>query len=96
MIETAGKVVAGKFCILDPQHPRELSKGKSYNLINVRHEGKKITGEVSVIDGSSKTGTRDMHLTITLKESFNGDRVRADVQVGHAQGQAVVFSRQKG
>jgi hypothetical protein len=96
LIEKAGNATGGKFYILDPNHPHALSKGKSYNLSNVKHSGKTITGDVSVIDGSSKTGTKEMHLTITLEGPFEGDRVRADVQEGNGRKQPFVFVREKG
>ena len=61
LIEKAGKATGGKFYILDPKHTRDLSKGLGYNFSNVRHEGKTITGDVSVIDGS----TRQVHKKCT-------------------------------
>ena len=73
-----------------------MSKGLGYNFSNMRHEGKTITGDVSVIDGSSKTGTQDMHLTITLKEAFDGDKVQAEVYYGDGEKKPIVFVREKG
>ena len=97
LTEKAGTVTSGKLYILAPNHPRDLSKSsKGYTLTNVRHEGKMITGDVSVIDRSSKTDTKDMHLTITLKEAFDGDRVQAEVQEGSSEKQPIVFVREKG
>lgn len=95
LIEKAGKATGGKVYILDPNHPRDLSKGLGYDFSNMRHEGKTITGDVSVIDGSSKTGRQDIHLTITLKEAFDGDRVQAEVQEGDGEKRPVVFVRNK-
>jgi len=96
LIEKAGKATGGKFYILAPEHPRDFSKGKGYNLGNVRHEGKTIKADVSVIDGSSTTGTKDMHLTITLKETLKGDEVQAEVQEGNGEKQPIVFVCEKG
>ena len=96
LTEKAGKATGGKFYILDPTHPRDLSKGKSYDLRNVRHEAKTITGDVTVKDYSSKTGTnKDLHLTISLKEAFDGDRVRAEVNFGEGEKEPIVFVREK-
>jgi len=92
LIEKAGTVTGGTLYI---EHPRDLSNRKRYNLTNVRHEGKTITGDLSVGVGSSKTGTKDMHLTITLKEAFEGDRVRAEGQEGDGEKQPIVFVRGK-
>ena len=96
LIEKAGKATGGKFYILAPKYPRDLPKGLGYNVSNMRHEGKTITGDVSMIDGSSKTGTQDMHLTITLKEAFDGDNVQAEVQYGDGEKKPIEFVREKG
>jgi hypothetical protein len=96
LIEKAGAARSGKFYILDPNHTRDLSRGNSYDLRNVRHEGKTIAGDVSLIDGSSKTGAKNMHLTITLKEAFDGERVQAELQADGGTKQPIEFVRQKG
>ena len=95
LIDKAGKATSGKFYILAPNHPGNLSKGKSYDLRNVRHEGKTITGDVSLIDDSSKTGAKEMHLTITLKEAFGGERVHAELQDEGGTKEPIEFVREK-
>ena len=94
LTEKAGKVTGGKYYLLVPEHPRDLSKGKGYSLNNLTQEEKTVKGDVSVVDGSSTTGTKDMRLTITLKESFEGDRVRAEVQEGNGEKRPIVFVRE--
>jgi hypothetical protein len=100
LIEEAGKVTAGRFCIFDPRssagtirHPPDPSHGRSYELENVAHDGRTVTGDVSVIDESSRTKTRRFRLTITLAGTFSGDRVPAELQVGGGEKEAIVFFR---
>lgn len=98
LIEKVGKAMDGKFYILDANHPRDLSKGKSYDLFNVSQDGKRITATASNVHQSSKTHP-NMDLTIVLKEAFDGDRVRAEwvtggVPLGY-QSRSIVFERIK-
>jgi len=93
LTEKEGKVTAGKFFVLDPKHPRDLSKGKGYDLKNLAHENKTIQGKVSLIDVSSKTKTKDLNLTITLKAELRGGKVEAEIQEGDAEKQSIVFER---
>jgi len=93
LTEKSGRVTDGKFYILDPNHPRDLSKGKGYDLSNLTHENGTIKCDLSVIDESSKTKTKDLRLTITLKEVFKGDKVQAELQEGDAKKQPILFER---
>jgi hypothetical protein len=97
LIEKAGKATSGKMYVLDAVYPRDLSKGVGYGLRNVRHEGKTITGDVSVWDYSSTPRTKEIHLTILLKDGFEGERVLAEMlQEGSDTKVQIVFVREKG
>ena len=65
------------------------------DLRNVTQEGKTITGDVSLMDDSSKTGTKNMHLTITLKEAFDGKKVQAELQDDGGRKEPIQFVREK-
>jgi hypothetical protein len=81
LFERAGEVTGGKVYVLDPQHPRDLSKGVHYALRNLVHEDKTIKCDVSIIDESSPRKIMEMHLTITLKDELKGRNVQAEVGV---------------
>ncbi|MBI5724338.1 MAG: hypothetical protein HZA50_10305 [Planctomycetes bacterium] len=93
LTEKDGKVAAGKFFILDPKYPRDLSKGKGYNLENLTYENKTIKCKVSLIDESSTTKTKDFNLTITLKSEFRGSKVEAELDTGGVEKMLIVFER---
>jgi hypothetical protein len=93
LTEKNGKVMSGRLHILDPAHPRDLSRGETCGLKIADQHGNVVKGDTSLIEGSRRRWTQDLHLTITLKGPFEGDRVQADVQKGDGAKQAAVFFR---
>ena len=93
LTEKDGKVASGKFFILDPNHPRDLSKSKCYDLNKLVHEDKTIKCKVSLIDESSEIKTKELNLTITLKGEFKESKVEAELQEGNAEKQSIYFER---
>jgi hypothetical protein len=93
LTEEGGKVSAGKFYILDPSHPGDLSKGKGYDLKDLVQEGKTLTCKATVVDESAKTKTKDLRFTITLKGEFKSNAVEAEVQDGAAAKTSATFTR---
>ena len=89
LVEKAGKVVNGKCYVLDPQYPRDLSKGLSYDLQSLVHEGMVLTCKASLLDESSPTRRRNLNLTIRFLSEFGGDAVEAELQSGQGEGSSV-------
>jgi len=52
LVEKAGTTTDGKFYLLNPDHPRDLSKGKSYSVYKLTQEANTITGSVFGIGGT--------------------------------------------
>jgi hypothetical protein len=96
LFEKAGKVTAGKFYIFEHGPSPNLYNGIGYRLKNLNHEDKTVKCDVTVIDESSPTGKMDMHMTITLKATFEGDSIPAEVQESANEKQGIVFSKENG
>ncbi len=96
LFEKAGKVTAGKFYIFEHGPSPNLYNGMGYRLKNLNHEDKTVKCDVTLIDDSSPTGKMDMHMTITLKATFEGDSIPAEVQEGANEKQGIVFSKENG
>jgi hypothetical protein len=94
LTEKAGQVMDGKFFILDPRYPRNLSKGIGYDLKNLNCQDKNVRCDVTLIDESSATGTLDMHFIILLKGTFDGDSLPAEFQEGAGTKEAIIFSKE--
>jgi hypothetical protein len=92
LIEKDNKVTEGKLYILNPNYPHDLSQGMGYCLNKLKQTDKVIKCDVCVIDESSKTKERVMHLEITLKDTFKGNKVQAEIrEEGNAQSQPIIF-----
>ena len=93
LTEKAGKVISGRLRIANPENPRDPSRGEIYSLKIVDQHDRVVRAETSLIDGSPRRWTEDIHVTIALKGPFEGDRVQADVQERDGGKQAAVFVR---
>ena len=92
MIERDNKVTEGKFYILNPNCPHDLSQGKGYCLNKLRQTDKVIKCDVCIINESSKTKETVLHLEITLKDTFKGNKVQAEIrEEGDAWSQPIIF-----
>jgi hypothetical protein len=93
LTEKDGRAETGKLYVLDPNHPRDLSQGVSYVFRNLTQSGKTITGDVLLVDESSPTKEKNLHLSIVLKGEFAGGSLEAEVQEGSAEKETFFFQR---
>lgn len=91
-----GKAASGKFYILDPNAPGDLTKGVGYDLEHLVQDGNRITCSVTIVDASSPDGRRKMNITLTLKGNLVGDgKVAAEFQSGGGAAESIELMPEK-
>jgi hypothetical protein len=95
LVEKENKVTRGKYYILDPNYPRDLSKGLAYPAKNLKYIDNTVTFDVTLIDMQSSTKTKNLSFTIKIKGKFQHHILPAELQQTDSANNDIVFNLRK-
>jgi hypothetical protein len=94
LFEMNDKIKKGNFYILNPQYPHDLTEGIRCEVNNLKQQGNTVMGDVTVLDGSSKTKSRHFHFSINFAGGFCGDKIKAEILVdGEGKPEILFFNK---